>query len=152
MLFDPENPVIETDEQKEAHPKGYRLYWQKIFGQSQVDAMTLLKCYIGKVFSKGVEGYFVDTIGVRFEIISNVNLETNTKTNAYQRTFDIEQCIREAMNGVNMSGIGTVSFSRADHSDNGSGPMYDESTNVGRWLHCSINWADSGPGSPALCG
>lgn len=151
LLFDPENPVVESDAQKEAHPKGYRMFWQKIVGQSQTDAMTILKCYVGKVFSKGARNYFVDTIGIRLEIISNVNLETNTKTNAYQRTFDIEQCIREAMNGVNMAGIGTVSFSRADHADNGSGPMYDEATNVGRWLHCSIDWADSGAGDPLCC-
>lgn len=151
LLFDPENPVVETDEEREAHPKGYRMFFQKIVGQSQTDAMTILKCYIGKVFSRGAQNYFVDTIGIRFEIISNVNLETNTKTSAYQRTFDIEQCIREAMAGVNMAGIGTVSFSRASHSDNGSGPMYDEATNVGRWLHCSIDWADSGAGEPLLC-
>lgn len=151
LLFDPEHPALETDELRTAHPKGYRLFFQKIIGQSQTDAMTGIRCYIGKVMSRSASDYFIDTIGIQFEISVNVNLETNTRTNAYQRSFDIEQCIREALNGVNMTGIGTVSFSRTDHPDNGSGILYDEATNVGRWLCCSINWADGAETGQTLC-
>lgn len=140
LLFDPDNPVLDTDEQKAKHPKGYRLVWQKLVGQSQVEAETEIKCYFARVISNSD---YVDSIGIRFEISVNVNHETNLKTNAYERSVNIEQCIREALNGVNITGIGVVKFSRMDHIDNGSGYLYDYGTNVGRYLHCSIDWAES---------
>lgn len=140
LLFDPNNPVLDTDEQKALHPKGYRLVWQKIIGQSQVEAETEIKCFFARVISNND---FSDTIGIRFEISVNVNHEANTKTDAYERTVNIEQCIREALNGVNITGIGVVKFSRLDHIDNGSGYLYDYGTNVGRFLHCSIDWSES---------
>ena len=151
LLFDPAHPALETDELRAAHPKGYRLFFQKIIGQSQTEAETRIRCYIGKIMSRSARDYFIDTIGIHFEISVNVNLETNTRTNAYQRSFDMEQCIREALGGVNMAGIGTISFSRTDHPDNGSGILYDEATNVGRWLCCSVNWADGGQAEQTLC-
>ena len=48
LLFDGDNPVLNTDEQKADHPKGYRLYPQKYWGYSQLDAQTTLKCYMGR--------------------------------------------------------------------------------------------------------
>jgi len=141
MLFDPDHPDINTDELKAAHPQGYRLYWQRMVGQSQLEAQTLLKCYIGRVFEAQK---FVTTIGVTFEIWVNVNFETNTRTDAYQRAFDIEQCLHEALDGVNLAGIGTVSFARQDHVYNGSEELYDEVTNLGRRVNCSIAWAEGG--------
>lgn len=144
LLFDPEHPDINTDEEKRKHPKGYRLYWQRMVGQSQLDAQTVLKCYIGRVFEAKK---FETTIGVTFEIWCNVNLETNTKTLAYQRSFDIEQCLHEALDGVNMAGIGTISFARQDHVYNGSEALWDEVTALGRNVHCSISWAEGGGGT-----
>lgn len=139
LLFDAKKPVINSNAAKAKHPKGYRLFWQKIVGQSQDEAQTRIMCYLGRIYS---HDHFHTTIGVRFEISSNVNLETNTGTNAYARTYDIEQTLHEALDGVNITGIGTVSFSRADHVDNGSFAIYDEQTNVGRSVHCSISWSE----------
>lgn len=143
MLFDPYNPVLNTDADKAAHPKGYRLFWQRINGQAQLDAMTTMRCYVTRSFERRK---YVETIGVRFEVMCNVNFETNTKTNAYQRSYDIEQCLREALNGVNMAGIGTISLAQAEHSDNGSGYLWNDMTGVGRYLHLSITWAEGGGG------
>lgn len=141
LLFDPQNPDLNTDELREKHPKDYRLFWQKLVEPSQLNAASTLKCYIGRI--QETKRNFT-TIGIRFDIFVNMNLETNTKTIAYQRGYDIEQCLREALNGVNMAGIGTISFSRLDHFDNGSYVIYDTSTNIGRSLHCSILWTDGG--------
>lgn len=141
ILFDPDFPDINTDELKAKHPKGYRLQWQKVRGQSQTESETLIKCYISKIFERKK---FVATIGITFEIWCNVNLETNTRTDAYNRAFSIEQCLHEALDGVNIDGIGTVSFAQGDHAYNGSEGASDEYSNVARIVHCSITWAESG--------
>lgn len=147
LIFDPDNPDLNTDEDKAAHPKGYRLLWQRVRGQAMLEAKTQVKCYIGRIFENRP---FITTIGVRFDVMTNVNFETNTRTDAYARSFDIEQCIWEALNGVNMTGIGAVSFARAAHPDNGSTFIYDDGQNFGRSLHCSIDWADAG--APVVSG
>ena len=141
MLWDPNRPDINTDEDKVKHPQGYRLYWQRMTGMSQLDAQIVMKCFIGRVFETRK---FETTIGITFEIYVNVNLETNTRTSAYQRSYDIEQCLHEALDGVNMAGIGTVSFARQDHVYNGSEPLWDENTSLGRTVNCSILWAEGG--------
>ena len=38
MLFDGEEPDLNTDEQKRKHPKGYRIYPQVYWGQSELEA------------------------------------------------------------------------------------------------------------------
>lgn len=140
MLYDGNEPSLNTEEAKAKHPKGYRLYAQEVWGQSQTEAQTTVKCYIGRVIPKDE---FSAQIGLIFEILCNSNQETNTKTNAYSRSYDIEQCIIEALHGVNITGVGTVSASRYEHGDNGSRPIRDEGTNVGRELRLSILWIDS---------
>lgn len=140
LLFDSEHPTVDTDELKARHPKGYRLYWQSFFGQTQTEAKTTVKCYIGRVYSTNA---FHTKIGITFEIFCNVNLETNTGTDAYARAYNIEQCIIEALDGVNMAGVGTFDISRTAHSDNGSRAIMDSGTNVGRELKISVEWTDS---------
>ncbi len=140
LLFNGEEPVLNTDEQKARHPKGYRLYPQTYWGKSELEAQTTLKCYLGRVIPWGA---MQSSIGVYFQALCNVNQENNTKTDAYSRAYDIEQCIIEALNGVNLAGIGTVEFSRQAHFDNGSVPIHDDGTHVGREVHLSIAWMES---------
>ena len=140
MLFDGDVPVLDSDILKEQHPQGYRLYAQKYWGQSQTEAQTTIKCYMGRtvpVNSSKTE------LGITFEIACNVNIETNTRLTAYARSYAIEQCILEALSGVNITGVGTVAFSRANHGDNGSRPIWDGGTNVGRELKMSVCWMES---------
>lgn len=140
MLFDGNTPVIDTDEQKALHPKGFRIYGQQFWEQAQKVAQTTLKCYIGRVTP--VDDFHA-AIGLYFTILVNYGQETTTQSNAYAKSYAIEQCILEALHGVNITGVGTVEFSRYAHGDNGSRPIYDEGRNVGRQLHMSIMWADS---------
>lgn len=141
LLFEPEHPDINTKELTKKHPKGYRLIWQRQIGESQLKAMTIVKCYISRTYS---DTPFQSCLGFHFDILTNNNFEANMKVDAYSRAFAIEQAIYEALNGVNIAGVGTVSFNRRDHADAGSEPLYDERTNVGRQLRGSILWQENG--------
>lgn len=147
LLFNGDEPVLNTDDLKAKHPQGYRIYPQKFWGQSQTEAQATLKCYIGRVIP--LDPYRTE-IGITFEIMSNVTQEANTRTNAYARSYDMEQCILEALHGVNITGVGTIEFSKAAHGDNGSRLIYDEGTNVGRELKMSVLWMDSEEEKPQI--
>ena len=141
MLFDPYNPDINTDEDKTKHPKGYRIFGQRMIGQSILEAKTMLKVYVGRVLDTND---FRTIIGMQAEVWANVNLETNTRTTAYDRTFDMEQCLREALACVDIAGVGTIHFSRQDSSYNGSEILYTDSTEVGRMIYFSTAWSEGG--------
>lgn len=140
LVFDGNEPVVASDEEKKKHPLGYRIYPQMYWGQSQTEAKTTLKCYIGRVIPTGP---FTATIGLHFEILSNVNIDNTTKTSAYSRAYNIEQCLIEALHGVNIAGVGVCDFSRGSHIENGSRPIADEGVNVGREVRLSVDWAES---------
>lgn len=140
MLYDPEHPdAANTDEEKQAHPKGYRLFAQRNINSSIIEAKSMLKIYTGRVID---DSDFMTVITLNAEIWTNCNLVTNTKTNAYDRTWDMEQCIREALAGVNIDGIGTVTFARQNGSYNGSEILYTDGSETGRILYFSILWAE----------
>lgn len=139
LLFDGDDPELNTDEQKAKHPKGYRLFPQVYWGPVELTAQVLLKCYIARVVPTSE---FDARIGIAFQIIVNSNLESTTRTDAYSRAYAIETALIEALHGVNITGIGTVSFSRRDHIDNGSSPLHDNGTHVGRQVHFSIDWME----------
>lgn len=141
LLFDGDEPVVDTAEMKRRHPKGYRLYWQRFWGEAQTEAKSTVKCYLGRIFAPSP---FEARVGITFAIMCNVNQETTTRTDAYSRAYDMEQCIIEALHGVNIAGVGVCDFSRTAHADNGSRPLYDQTgTLVGRELKMSIQWAES---------
>lgn len=140
ILFDPDNPVINADDEKKDHPLGYRLFAQPYIGQSQLEATTFVKCYIGRVIP--VTAYH-ERISLVFEIWANVNYDTNTKTDAFNRAFNIEQAIVEALHGVNIAGVGVVSYDRGANPDCGSRPVHDEGTNVGRLLTMNVSWMET---------
>lgn len=141
LLFNADEPDINTDEQKEKHPKGYRLFAQRNIAQSAIEAKTMIKIYPGRILD---DTDFRSVIGMQAEIWSAYTLVSNTKTTAYDRTFDIEQCMREAMAGVDIEGVGTVRFSRQASSYNGSEILYTDSGFTGRMLYFSVSWAEGG--------
>lgn len=135
ILFDPQNPTGADDEN--SHPKGYRIYPQEYWGQSETKAQTTLKIYMAK--TRPISPYRAE-LGIYFEIFSNVNFEANTRGAAYSRCYAIEQSIIEALHGVNMTGVGTFNFNSSASTENGSRPISDNGTNVGRLLHMSLTW------------
>lgn len=144
MLYDPREPDINDDESKAAHPQGYRLFGQRMVNSSGIEAKTMLKIYPGRILDATE---FRTVIGMQAEIWCNINFVTNTRTTAYDRTFDIEQCLREAMAGVDIAGVGTIHFSRQDSSYNGSEVLYTDSEMVGRMLYFSTAWSEGGGGT-----
>lgn len=142
LLFDGSETVLNTDQQKKLHPKGYRLYPVGYFLQAELTAKTVLKCWIGKVYPTD----FTAKIALNFQIVVNVGHENTTRTEAYSRAYNIEQCIVEALNGVNMTGIGTIRYSREAFIDDGSKYQWDEGTHIYRSPTLSIDWAESDMG------
>lgn len=140
MLFDGDNPVLNTQEEKTRHPKGYRIYPQRVWGQSDTAADAMLKLYMGRTIAKDD---FHTVLGLQFEILVNVNMENTTRTDAYSRAYNIEQCIIESLHGVNITGIGVINFNRYSHTDDGSKSAFDYGNHVLRLLHMSVEWCDS---------
>lgn len=140
ILFDGNEPVINADELKAKHPNGYRLFAQAYWNQSELDAKTMLKCYIGRVIPYSP---FRTSIGLDFELSVNYGLDTVTKTTAYSKLYSMECALIGALHGVNIAGVGVVSFDRTSHIDNGSNPAHDQGTHVYRVLHMSVDWMES---------
>lgn len=141
LLFDGENPELNTDEQKLKHPKGYRVFPQIYWGPTELTAQVILKCYMARTVPNTD---FDARLGIYFQILVNSNLETTTRTDAYSRAYAIETDIISALHGVNITGVGTVMWSRRNHIDDGSSPLHDNGTHVGRQLHMSLQWMDGG--------
>lgn len=141
LLFDPDEPDINSDEMKAKHPKGYRLFAQRMVAQSVLDAKTILKVYPGRILDTDD---FRTIIGMQAEIWCNTTNLTNTRTTAYDRCFNIEQCLREALAGVDIAGVGTMRFSRQDSSYNGSEVLFTDSEISGRMLYFSTAWSEGG--------
>ena len=149
MLFDPRNPALSTDEDEKNHPKGYRLYAQRQVVQSELEAKTMLKIYPGRILDTND---FRTIITMQAEIWTSYALETNTKTTAYDRTFDVEQCLREAIAGVDIGGVGVATFARMDSSYNGSEILYStDGTMLGRIVYFSIAWSEGGGDTIRTC-
>ncbi len=141
MLFDGDNPVINTDTELAAHPQGYRIYPLMYWMQAQPEAKASIKCYIGREIPLDE---FSQEIGITFDIYVNANLETGMGVGGLSKVYAMEKDIIAALHGVNITGIGTISYNRLTHADSGSRPYYDESgTNVGRRLSMSVRYSGS---------
>lgn len=144
MLFNGDNPVINMDVEQAAHPKGYRIFPLEYWMQSQMEAKASVKCYMGREIPIDE---FTEEIGIIFDIYVNANLETGMGVGGLSKVYAMEKDIIAALHGVNITGIGTISYSRMAHADAGSRPYYDESgTNVGRRLVMSVRFSNSNGG------
>lgn len=152
LYYDEENPLsypMPTAQEKlsllylperAANPpteKGYRMFPQSYVAQSQMNAQTRIMVYMGRTIAADAQQVEMSVV---FDILSNVTTEGNAI--ALSRTFAMEQCIIEALNGVNMGGVGTFYFNRRDHGDCGSMPIGDRGTNVGRGLTMGLTWVE----------
>lgn len=140
MLYDGNDAVLSKEQLATTHPKGYRLYAQKYWTQSELDAKVLLKCYTGRVIPQSP---FRASIGLTFEIIINCAMDTTTRTTAYSKIYAMECALIEALHGVNIAGIGVVNFNRYSHPDDGSRPYADEGTHIYRLINMDIDWQES---------
>lgn len=140
LLFNGDEPDINTDEQRKRHPFGYRLFMQHSVAQSALEAKTILKVYPGRILDPDD---FRGIIGLQAEIWTNPNL-ANVKTTSRDRIFDIECALRDSLNMVDMAGVGLMKFSRNDGSFNGSENLYTHNGDCGRVIYFSTAWAGGG--------
>lgn len=139
IVFDPFHPTDPTE-------KRFRVFTQMAVNQAELEGSTILRIVMGKTIPYTP---FSATIGVEFVILSNYTLESNTRTTALSRTYSIELCILEALNGVNIDGVGAFMFSRGVHPDCGSRMIYDEKMNVGRLVVMAFEGKGGSPEGPS---
>lgn len=138
IVFDPFHPTDPTQ-------KRFRVFTQIAVNQAELEGSTILRIVMGKTIPYTP---FSASIGVEFVILSNYTLESNTRTTALSRTYSIELSILEALNGVNIDGVGAFMFSRGVHPDCGSRMIYDEKMNVGRALTMAFEGKGGSPVGP----
>lgn len=136
-VFDPAHPNIDSDRLQVEHPDGYRIFPFSFWLNTQTDATTTVKIYLS---NERPANAYRSEIGVVFDILTNTTWETNTRTDALSRTYAIEQCIKEALHGVAMTGVGVWNYDRFLFPSAGSMAIHDEGTNVGRRLTMSVTW------------
>ena len=126
--------VLFNPEQSENPPtdKGYRLIPQEFVKPAQTEAQTRIYVYMGRTLSSADDNIYIAS--VVFDIFTHYTYELNTKQNEYSRTAAITAALIEALNGVNMDGVGTFSMSKRVHPDSGTKPIYDSNTNIGQEL------------------
>ena len=133
VLFDPEKPENPPTD------KGYRLIPQQWIAPAQDTAQTRIYVYMGRTLPSRSD--YIFSASVVFDIFTNYEYELNMKSREYSRSGAIAASLVEALNGVNMTGIGTFSMSKQTHADCGTNPLYDQKTNVGIRLIIGLDMA-----------
>lgn len=112
--------------------KDYRLIPQEWVQQEQEKAMTRIYCYLGRTIAPHDDNIF--SVAVIFDIFTHSTYELNTKDKVYSRTGAILTSLIDALNGVNMEGVGTFTMSKRVHPDCCTRSIFDGNTNVGKEL------------------
>lgn len=133
LLFDPENPDRPQDKER-----GYRLYPQNTVFQSQADSKSFVRVYLSDASSWERSGQFITRQDIVFDIVVNVGIESNTGMTASSRSYDILQCITEAIAGVSFGGAGPLTIRRITKID-------DERYFLGYKLYTYMDWNGSAP-------
>ena len=133
MIFDPFNPDKPSDPNI-----GYRVFVQSNTAQANIMGQTILRIVMGQ---KIAQTPYITTCSVNFQVLSNYTLEANTRSTALLRSDNMEQCLIEALHGVNMTGVGAWMLTKSQYSygsrntiNNGGKPITDDQEMVGRML------------------
>lgn len=126
-LFDPAKPDLPDS------PLGYRLYAQQYVMQAQPKAASRVFVYMGRTIKNTSTGRGLYIASVIFDVITHYTLETNMQTDQYSRSDCIVCELINALDGVNMTGVGTFSLDKSLHPDAGTSPVRDNE-NVGQRL------------------
>ena len=141
LLYTGDNAALTTDEDREKHPKGYRLLPQTYTNPTETEARLLLKCYMGREIPRSD---FKTVIGLEFQVIVNYALENVMHSPVYSRSYAVHQCLVESLHGVDLAGIGTIHYSKPVHGDSGSpAPYHSEGQQCYRSSFFAIDWQES---------
>lgn len=140
MLFTGENAELTTQEDKEKHPKGYRIYGQPYWLATSTQAKTLLKIYMGRVIPRSD---FKSILGVKFQLDINYALDSLMKTEQFSKSYAIFQAVIESLHGVNITGVGTMYFNKTIHGDCGYSVYHQEGISTYADWTMAIEWQES---------
>ena len=140
LLYDGMNPAINTEEDKKNHPKSYRIYGQQYELQSPTEAKTMLRCFMAREIPRSD---FKTVLGLDFSCIVDYALDNILGTGVYSRMFAIHQCLIEALHGVNMTGIGTIHYSKTVHGDSGYSLYHTEGNFIYSDTFFAIDWQET---------
>lgn len=130
LVFD---PMRQTDPPSD---KLYRIFPQAYIAQTEYVGKTILRLYMGPTTARAAHHCELSVI---FECMTNVIYEGAAGT-ALSRVWAMECALMEALNGVNINGVGTLYFSHAQNPSCGSWAIDDRGTNVGRQLILGLTW------------
>lgn len=131
LVFDPLRQTDPPDKEKL-----YRVFPQAYINQTQYVGRTVLRCYMGQTIARNVHHCELSVI---FELMTN-NVYEGAAGAALSKTFAMECALLEALNGVNLNGVGTFYFDRTQHPGCGSWSIDDRGTNVGRRVILGLTW------------
>ena len=131
MVF---NPLRQTDPPD--RELLYRIFPQAYIAQTEYTGKTILRVYMGQTVARSACRC---ELSVVFEVMTNVVYEGAAGT-ALSRTFAMECALLEALNGVNLNGVGTLYFDRSQHLGCGAWAIDDRGVNVGRRIVMGLSW------------
>lgn len=131
LVYDPLRQTDPPDKEKR-----YRIFPQAYINQTEYVGRTVLRCYMGQTIARSAHRCELSLI---LEVMTN-NVYEGAAGTALSRTFAMECALLEALNGVNLNGVGTFYFDRNQHPSCGSWPIDDRGTNVGRRVILGLTW------------
>lgn len=131
LVYDPLRQTDPPDKERR-----YRIFPQAYINQTQYEGQTVLRCYMGPTIPRSAHRC---ELSVVFELLTN-NVYEGAAGTALSRTFAMECALLEALNGVNINGVGTFYFDRTQHPGCGSWAVDDRGTNVGRRVVLGLTW------------
>lgn len=130
-VFDPKAAIKNGNEGPQ-----YRIFPQMYTAQAQLIANTMFRVFVGYI-RPGGEISDPSPVSVVFEVLTSVYYD-QLDEEGMSRTLGMVQCIVEALNGINIGGIGSVAFESGLHKSCEIYPIGDRGTNVGyRMVLCT---------------
>lgn len=139
-VYNPQEPVKNGNEGDQ-----YHFFPQMYTAQAQLIANTIMRVYMGYV--RPIDGMSA-ACSIVFELMTSVYYD-QLEEEAMSRSYAMLQCVMEALNGVNIGGVGTVYFESSLNTTCEAYPIGDRGTNVGYRLVMCVNY--TGEGSDAVC-
>lgn len=140
LVYNGKNAVLDTKEDKENHPVGYRIWSQIYIEPSELMARALLKCYMGRTIPKTDNK---TVLSVVFNLTLNYALDNIIGTGVYSRMYAMHQCLVEALHGVNLTGIGTFHYNKTVHGDCGYSLYHSEGTQIYSDTVLAVDWQET---------
>ena len=139
-VYNPQEPIKNGNEGDQ-----YHFFPQMYTAQAQLIANTIMRVYMGYV--RPIDSMSA-ACSIVFELMTSVYYD-QLEEEAMSRSYAMLQCVMEALNGVNVGGVGTVYFESSLNTTCEAYPIGDRGTNVGYRLVMCCNY--TGEGSDAVC-